>query len=1523
MTAALLSLTELIKSQVQTSSQREEAFTQLIQQQADISSQREDRLLGMAQAAAQAKQSDPSAARPKLPASAAPPPRLTSGASLREFAVWKERLEDYNMLTGVKHLSPPEQRASLSALLDDEWHRIVKYGLGLSDTATTKDVTTAMETHLRDQRNVILDRREFYTRNQELDESFDEYLIALKEISEFCNFCTSCSDERLRDRIVTGLRDEDTVRALLSEKKLTLQRTVELCRAREHAHANASAIASGQVNAMSIDRRSRRRDDSPTYPHGDPNKKCGYCGGPPHPDGQRRQCPARGHRCTLCGILHHYASVCRRGSQSHRNSRPQLRNRSPSSRRARQQDRQSPDYAAARVTSLHVRGLSSRRTPQVRIQVQHRSRSCSMLWTPDTGAEISAMGIRQARSLGADLSALDRPPERILGADGHELQCSGSLQCQMKLGEVIASITVCIIPAMDGALLSWYDSISLGLLPRSFPCQITGNSPPPHAVLQSPADISCDVVIDSLVAEADAEDQDESSAVNAPLLTPPPRSTQQDSRPVRSMYPVWDDKNGDPTPQQRAEHLAMLQDIFPRVFDTTGPLREMSGGPMKIELQDDAQPFAITAARAIPFAYRDQAKRQLDKLVEDGVIVEVTEPTPWCHPTVFVPKKAADGSKDPANIRVCVDLTQLNAHVRRGAHPTRSPEDVVTNIPSGSRFFTKLDAKNGYFQIPIAQEHQSYTTFITPWGRFKHVRAPMGLSSSNDEYNRRVDAVLSGIPRTLHVVDDILVHDSSYSAHLTHVIEVLERCDANGITLSPSKLQFASSSVDFCGYRLSPAGYTADDRKVRAIAEFPVPQHITDLRAFMGLVNQLGSFSDETASAAHPLRDLLKPRNLWQWTEVHQRAFEAVKRTLTRTPVLAYFDASRPTALHTDATRLHGLGYCLLQHQQGHWKLIQCGSRFVTDVESRYAAVELEMLAVTLAIRKCRLFLAGLPSFDVVTDHRPLIPILNQKSLAEIENPRLQRLREKLLPYNFSAVWKSGKTHCIPDALSRSPVDDPAIDDEDAENDEHHFLQQAVVASIREISAEDAADATPDATLDRVRIAARADADYLALIATIRDGFPDQRADLPVTLRGYWGVRNALTVDNDLALCGTRLIIPHALRRDTLSQLHASHQGMDRTKRRARQTVFWPGINQDINNVVSSCDACRKYLPSLPKEPLMADNTPTRVFETASADFFHHAGKTFLVVADRLSGWPVIAASGREATARTLVRNLREIFALVGVPQVLKSDGGPQFTARHTKEFLRRWGVTHRITSPHYPAANGHAEASVKAVKRLIQKSTVNGDLDSDAYAMGLLELRNTPRADGRSPAEVLYGHPLRTAVPVHHKYFANTWQERADECDQRAQLQAQKATDRYNVSAHPLSSLRIGQHVCVQHHATGLWDRIGTIVAIGRRRTYLVKMPSGRVLWRNRRFLRPYRPLTPVPEHSHAAAPTLTEPDQPGSTTASPTTSPRRAPPETPHQRRTVRFSDEPVMPRRSTRTRRPPEVLQVDPHRQSYVPQ
>lgn len=123
---------------------------------------------------------------------------------------------------------------------------------------------------------------------------------------------------------------------------------------------------------------------------------------------------------------------------------------------------------------------------------------------------------------------------------------------------------------------------------------------------------------------------------------------------------------------------------------------------------------------------------------------------------------------------------------------------------------------------------------------------------------------------------------------------------------------------------------------------------------------------------------------------------------LSNAPVLAYFDLDKETRLVTDACRM-GLGFILQQNHNGEWRMIQAGSRFLSDAESRYAVIELEMLGVAWAVTKCRTFLVGMQDFQVMTDHNPLVPILNSHRLDEIENSRLQRLRTRMMPFNFNA----------------------------------------------------------------------------------------------------------------------------------------------------------------------------------------------------------------------------------------------------------------------------------------------------------------------------------------------------------------------------------------------------------------------------------------------------------------------------------------------------------------------------------------
>ena len=623
----------------------------------------------------------------------------------------------------------------------------------------------------------------------------------------------------------------------------------------------------------------------------------------------------------------------------------------------------------------------------------------------------------------------------------------------------------------------------------------------------------------------------------------------------------------------------------------------------------------------------------------------------------------------------------------------------------------------------------------------------------------------------------------------------------------------------------------------------------------MGLVNQLTEFTPAIAAAAQPLRPLMSPKRTFVWTSDHDEAFKQVKAALTSPPVLASFDPNLPTYLQTDASRLNGIGYALLQEQdEGHLRLVQCGSRFLADAETRYATIELELLAVVWALSKCKLYLQGLQHFTVMTDHRPLVPILNHYSLDAVENPRLQRLKEKTTPYLFTAVWRAGKMLRIPDALSRAPVSHPTPEDEVLCADATAHLR-AIITSPKQ----------SDRTLQELRDAAKADPAYVRLLDSVISGFPSNRYDLSNPLLPYWKIRDHLSADDGLVLYGARIVVPAALRRRTLANLHDSHRGVEATKRRAAQTVFWPGITSDISSTVQACDKCQVHQPSQQKEPLMQDDHPTRPFESVSADFFTVAGKPFLVIVDRLSGWPVVVPCQGDTTSHNTTRMLSRYFREVGVPLRLRTDGGPQFSSSIFAAFVQRWGVHHVMSSPHYPQSNGHAEAAVKSIKHLIHTTAPSGNINCEEFDRGLLELRNTPNFTGRSPAQILYGHPLRSCVPAHPQSFTQEWQSRAEDCDRRAAARAEQVKRDYDQHARPLPKLSNGQTVRLQDPSSHLWDKVGIVVGRGKSRDYEVRLPSGRVYWRNRRFLRPVIPhsVDPLPNPSVPVVPSCMDPER------------------------------------------------------------
>ncbi|KAK3866862.1 hypothetical protein Pcinc_027640 [Petrolisthes cinctipes] len=255
---------------------------------------------------------------------------------------------------------------------------------------------------------------------------------------------------------------------------------------------------------------------------------------------------------------------------------------------------------------------------------------------------------------------------------------------------------------------------------------------------------------------------------------------------------------------------------------------------------------------------------------------------------------------------------------------------------------------------------------------------------------------------------------------------------------------------------------------------------------------------------------------------------------------MAFFDPKLPTMLQIDAARTQGLGFVLLQKHGDYWRMVQCGSRFISDTESRYATIEMELTACVWACQKCRIFLAGLPHFDLIVDHRPLVTILNHKLLSEIKNPCLLRMCEKLIPYSFTVSWQKGAAHQIPDSLSRSPVCE-AVPDRDADGVKADFVHETVIAALEtSCTAEDGLPLAQvvDPGLEKVYAAASQDPEYSSLKHAIIQGFPDHHHQLHYVIQPYWDVRHMLALDDDMIVYGARLVIPTSLHKEIVGCLH-------------------------------------------------------------------------------------------------------------------------------------------------------------------------------------------------------------------------------------------------------------------------------------------------------------------------------------------------------------------------------------------------
>ena len=356
-------------------------------------------------------------------------------------------------------------------------------------------------------------------------------------------------------------------------------------------------------------------------------------------------------------------------------------------------------------------------------------------------------------------------------------------------------------------------------------------------------------------------------------------------------------------------------------------------GTYHIYLKEDAIPVVHTP-RKCPISIRPLVDKKLDKLLEQDVIVPVTEPTDWVSSLAYSWK--ADG-----DLRTCLNPTHLNKAIRRDHYRTPTLEEITHEL-AGSTKFTKVDGYSSYYCIVLDYESSLLTTFNTHRGRFRFVRLPFGLACAQDIFQRMMDQILDRCEGVIGIADDIIIHGKDDAEHDRRLHKFMRVAREHGLVLNKKKCEVKSNSVKFFGCVYDKHGAHPDPSKVSAIKEMPAPQNKGELQSFLGMVTYLSPFIPQLSSHTATLRGLLKTDVEYSWNATYQVAFDKLKSLVCEDTTLKYFNTKKPVTIQVDASG-KGLGAALIQDDGP----VAFASKALTPTEQRYANNERELLAAS------------------------------------------------------------------------------------------------------------------------------------------------------------------------------------------------------------------------------------------------------------------------------------------------------------------------------------------------------------------------------------------------------------------------------------------------------------------------------------------------------------------------------------------------------------------------------------------------
>lgn len=837
----------------------------------------------------------------------------------------------------------------------------------------------------------------------------------------------------------------------------------------------------------------------------------------------------------------------------------------------------------------------------------------------------------------------------------------------------------------------------------------------------------------------------------------------------------------------------LLLSEFEDLFEGDGQME----GEIELEIDPNVKPIQ-QHPRRVPVTVRDDLKTLLKDLEARRMISKVDRHTEWTSNMLIVKK----GDK----LRLCVDPYELNKALLRPKYQIPTIEEILPELAK-ARIFTKLDLKNGFWQVKLHKNSRELTTFWTPFGRYCWNVLPFGLAPSPEIFQCRQKEIVEGLVGVEVLADDILVYGvgetepEAIKDHDVKLKKLLLRLREKNVRLNKTKTKLALKSVNYYGHILSSNGLKADTDKIEAMKKMPRPTSIKEVQSLVGMATYLAKFLPNLSDVCEPIRRLTKSENEFKWGEEQEVSFAKIKQLASTTPILRYYDVKKPVVIQCDASST-GLGGTLLQESQPCMYI----SRALTKTEQNFAQIEKECLAILYSCVRFDQYLCGRRNIKVETDHLPLINIFKKPLVAAPK--RLQRMILALQRYDITVVFKKGKDMHIADILSRSHLAEKTVETQEkreqiysVEEKEKIFKEIECINVVQEIELE-------DENIKQIKKHTKDDHQMQTLYKMSSEGWPNNKENVPAELSQFWQHRHEIVTGNGLVFKGDRIIIPKALRQQMMEKLHYGHPGIEATLTRARETMYWPSMTEHIKNKLHNCEICIEFSPAQTRLPLQSTEIPERPFQRICLDLCELRSKSgnskdmLLIISDYFSDW-IEVDQMTSTTTDAIIKVCKQHFSRHGIPEIVVTDFGPQFRIDNQtfNRFAAEWGFRRTVSSPHHHEGNGKAESAVKIVKRIFKKA----DKCSQDRWLALLEWRNTPNATKSSPAQRLFSRRLRTSIPITVEKLEPEIQI---DVPQKIELRRRTAKYHHDKKAKDLPELERGEDVFVQIRPKEPWTK-------------------------------------------------------------------------------------------------------------------